>query len=224
MEMTIYHGSVQVVNKPVFGYGRDDNDYGRGFYCTEDPELAREWAAITDKGGFLNTYRLNTEGLKILRLLSPDFHILNWLAILLANRKIRYSSPIEKRGAEYILDNYLPNTKSADVIIGYRADDSYFSFSRAFLSNTITLEQLSYAMKYGDLGKQVVLMSKRAFDSITFWEAAPVNGLIYAPKRIKRDADARESYQKLLGKEQTEGIYLNEIIQKGISDEQLRIL
>ena len=224
MEITIYHGSEKVIDNPIWGYGREDNDYGQGFYCTEDPELAKEWAAVTEKGGFLNTYSLTTDRLKTLRLQAPEYNMLNWMALLLYNRKIRYSSPIEKRGADYIIKNFLPDTDSTDIIIGYRADDSYFSFSRAFLSNTITLQQLSYAMKYGDLGEQIVLVSKRAFDNIKFIDASPVNGEIYCPKRKIRDNNARESYQKLLEQESQNGIYLNEIIRKGINDEQLRIL
>ena len=222
--MTIYHGSIQIVDKPLFGFGRDDNDYGMGFYCTQDPELAREWASVTDKGGFLNTYELDTQGLNIIRLESPEYNILNWLAILLSNRKIRYSSPVEKNGAEYIISNFSPTLKRADIIIGYRADDSYFSFSRAFLSNTITLEQLSYAMRFGDLGEQVVLISKRAFDSISFISSNPVDGRIYAPKRLSRDVQARKAYQDLLEENQLTGIYLRDIMGKGINDDELRLL
>ncbi|MBQ2640754.1 MAG: DUF3990 domain-containing protein, partial [Lachnospiraceae bacterium] len=32
----IYHGSVKIIEKPQYGAGRRDNDYGLGFYCTED--------------------------------------------------------------------------------------------------------------------------------------------------------------------------------------------
>ena len=224
MTLDIYHGSTVVVGTPIYGYGRSDNDYGRGFYCTEDLELAREWAAIDENGGFLNKYTITTDDLNMVKLKAPDFHILNWLAILLSNRKIRYSSPIEKRGADFILNNYMPSISDADVLIGYRADDSYFSFSRAFLSNTITLEQLSHAMRYGNLGEQFVLMSEKAFNSVKFIEALPVDGRIYAPRRKVRDDTARQAYQKLLEEEQITGIYLNDILKAGISDEQLRVL
>lgn len=39
--VTIYHGSPNIVT-PVFGEGKDYNDYGQGFYCTENLELAKE--------------------------------------------------------------------------------------------------------------------------------------------------------------------------------------
>ena len=44
------------------------------------------------------------------------------------------------------------------MIIGYRADDSYFSFANAFLNNTLSLEQLKEAMYLGKLGEQVITM------------------------------------------------------------------
>ncbi|MCF0142741.1 MAG: DUF3990 domain-containing protein, partial [Parasporobacterium sp.] len=42
--LTIYHGSQQIVEVPRFGMGKPYNDYGQGFYCTENIELAKEWA------------------------------------------------------------------------------------------------------------------------------------------------------------------------------------
>jgi len=41
--IVIFHGSEKVV-LPVFGEGKAYNDYGLGFYCTENLELAKEWA------------------------------------------------------------------------------------------------------------------------------------------------------------------------------------
>ena len=38
----IYHGSPKVIERLVFGEGKVHNDYGRGFYCTEHAELAKE--------------------------------------------------------------------------------------------------------------------------------------------------------------------------------------
>lgn len=40
--LIIYHGSGEIIEKPQFGYGNPKNDYGLGFYCTEDIELAKE--------------------------------------------------------------------------------------------------------------------------------------------------------------------------------------
>ena len=146
MGRLIYHGSALVVSSPEFGKGRKDNDYGRGFYCTEDKELAREWAAADENGGFLNCYEIEDAGMKRFDLILSDAQnaesdVLQWLAVLLNNRNLRLGSPVEKRGRDFILSRYLPDLSRYDYLVGYRADDSYFSFARAFLSNTITIKK-----------------------------------------------------------------------------------
>lgn len=42
----LYHGSDKIVNSPRYGVGKADNDYGSGFYTTEDINSAKEWAVI----------------------------------------------------------------------------------------------------------------------------------------------------------------------------------
>ena len=43
-KLILYHGSPNRVIVPKFGFGEDRHDYGRGFYLTENLELAKEWA------------------------------------------------------------------------------------------------------------------------------------------------------------------------------------
>ncbi len=80
--MMVYYGSTSIINPPVFGVGKATNDYGRGFYCAEDPELAKEWACSRGTDGFANICQLDLPGLKILDLNSGEYSILTWLAIL----------------------------------------------------------------------------------------------------------------------------------------------
>ena len=210
--MILYHGSDVMIKRPLFGHGSMNNDYGQGFYCTADIELAREWACKDDRGGFVNTYRLNTEDLRVFELNKRS--IIEWLAILLKNRKIRYSSPVEKMTAEYLMEHYMPDVTGYDVITGYRADDSYFSFARAFLSNTITIQQLAGAMKLGELGMQVFIKSKAAFEHLSFVEAEMVSGDVYYLKRIDRDVSAREAFDRMLEEGVTEGIFARDILRE----------
>lgn len=81
------------------------------------------------------------------------------------------------------------------MIIGYRADDSYFTFANAFLNNTISLARLEKAMVLGNLGIQIVLISQKAFDRLKFIDSHPVDGTIYYPKRMARDTAAREEFR-----------------------------
>ena len=125
------------VENPVFGAGKPYNDYGLGFYCTENIELAREWACSAELDGYANQYEFNTEGLSVLSLTDGEYTILHWLAILLENRKFRTGASVAASAKQYLLENFLTDYRKYDVIKGYRADDSYFSFATAFLNNTI---------------------------------------------------------------------------------------
>ena len=69
MKKILYHGSEFLIEKPEFGKGARHNDYGRGFYCTENIELAREWACAQHKNGYVNIYELDMEGLKVLQII-----------------------------------------------------------------------------------------------------------------------------------------------------------
>ena len=192
--MILYHGSPEIVEVPVYGKGSENNDYGRGFYCTEVAELAKEWACPTVKDGFSNKYEFDLSDLKVLYLNKEGYNILNWIAILLNNRKFPKRSPIARQASKYILEEFLPDISGYDVIWGYRADDSYFSYAKDFLNNTISVNQLSQAMKLGELGEQVVLMSPKAFEKIRFLEYEIVDGSIYNPRRMDRENRARSAY------------------------------
>lgn len=192
--MILYHGSPEIVEVPVYGKGSATNDYGRGFYCTQSPELAKEWACPTVKDGFSNQYELDISDLKVLYLNKDGFNILNWIAILLSNRTFPKRSPIARQASEYILKEFLPDISGYDVIWGYRADDSYFSYAKDFLNNGISVSQLAQAMKLGELGEQVVLMSPKAFGNIRFLGYGIADGSIYNPRRAERETRARRAY------------------------------
>lgn len=222
-KLVLYHGSENIIQKPEYGKGKIYNDYGQGFYCTEHLELAKEWACTESLDGYVNRYNIDTDSLKILNLSSEEFTILHWLALLMENRKFRISTPVMKRGAEWLKDYFLPEISGYDAIIGYRADDSYFSFARAFVSNEISLTQLSYAMRLGKLGEQFVLKSKKAFDTIEFEGVVAVNHTEYYPRRKGRDDKARAAYRAELEKDDIAGLYMRDIIREEVRPDDSRL-
>ena len=216
---TLYHGSTDVIRKPQFGKGNRSNDYGYGFYCTEDLELAKEWACGTINGGFANVYAIDTALLRIMNLNEPNYGILDWLAILVNNREFDITSPIATEAKEYLTEFFLPNISVYDAIVGYRADDSYFAFAQDFLNNTISLRQLGRAMRFGSLGEQFVLKSQNAFDLIRFIESVPADGETYHRLRQKRDRGAREQY---LRRERKAGRMQGDLFMANIIDEEMK--
>lgn len=195
--LTLYHGSPHVIEHPFWGGGKPYNDYGSGFYCTQNLDLAREWSCTEGEGGFANHYQLDAHDLKFLHLNTEEYHILNWLAILLDNRSFDVADGLMSEAKAYILETFLPSYESYDLIVGYRADDSYFRFSRAFLSGALSLEQLRKAMNLGYLGEQIVLKSAKAFERIQFIKAESVDYNIYFARRKARDLMASQQYNAL---------------------------
>jgi len=220
--ITIYHGSKQIVEVPTFGAGRKNNDFGLGFYCTESLELAKEWAVSSLQNGFANRYTLDTEYLNILNLNTPEYTILNWMAVLVEHRLFSIKTPVARRAKQYLIEHFGINVNAYDLITGYRADDSYFDYAEAFLNNAITLEQLSMAMQLGRLGEQVVIKSKFAFSKIRFegFEAAEKDR--YYVLRKARDNEANKAYLDILD-EDSDGLYIQDIIRGSVSNDDPRI-
>ena len=222
-KIVLYHGSKEKIEKPLLGKGKVYNDYGQGFYCTEHIELAREWSCNEDVDGFVNEYGLDPSGLKILNLSSEEYTILHWLALLMENRRFRVSTPVMRRGVQWLKDYFLIDISEYDLIIGYRADDSYFSFARAFISNEISLSQLNYAMRLGRLGEQYVLKTEQAFKQLVFKSAELADNTIYYARRKMRDDEARNAFFTELEKEDIHGIYMRDIIREEMTGDDVRL-
>ena len=225
MKRTIYHGSEKIIEAPAYGRGKIYNDYGRGFYCTESKDLAKEWATQKDRDGFANKYEIREDGLKILSLSDPSFCLLHWLTILLENRLFDVSLPLARAGKNYLLQEFSVPYRKYDVIIGYRADDSYFSFAQDFLSGAISVRQLNEAMHLGKLGEQYMLQSKKAFAALEFkgYEEAPHEEWFL--RRQERDTKARHAYFDMEKSEWRAGdLFITHILEERIrpNDERLR--
>lgn len=223
--LTIFHGSQNVIETPEYGFGKRYNDFGLGFYCTENFELAKEWACPMPHDGYANRYKLNVNGLNVMRLTESPFNILNWLALLLSNRTFDISSGIAQTAKEYLINHFLPDISEVDVLIGYRADDSYFSFASDFINNVLSLRDLNLAMQLGNLGEQIVLLSKQAFDQIEYLGSAVADHQVYLDKRKKRDTASREAYRrtKMNLQQLKQDIYVLDIIREEMRNDDPRL-
>ena len=221
-KITLYHGSEQIIESPTFGLGKQNNDFGLGFYCTESEELVKEWAVSSLRNGFVNRYSLDTEYLKILNLNSPNYTILNWIAVLVAHRLFSIKSPAAQRAKRYLIDNFGVNVNAYDLIIGYRADDSYFDFAASFLNNGISVQQLANAMRLGKLGEQIVIKSNYAFTLLHYDGFSIAEKEKYYVRRKARNDEADQLYSDIL-EEETDGLYILDIIRGGIQNDDPRI-
>lgn len=220
--ITIYHGSEQIVEVPTFGKGKKNNDFGMGFYCTQSDHLAKEWAVSSLRNGFSNRYTIDTEYLNILNLNSPDYTILNWIAVLIEHRLFSIKTPVARRAKRYLIDNFSINVNAYDIVTGYRADDSYFDYAESFLNNGISVEQLARAMQLGKLGEQIVIKSQYAFSKLKFEGFDVAEKDIFYVLRKARDDEANQLYLEML-EEESDGLYIQDIMRGGIKNDDPRI-
>lgn len=197
-KIILYHGTPDEVVNPVYGGGQDKHDYGRGFYLTEDIELAKEWAVCrpSQQNGWVHKYELDCTDLKIF-----DFqkkNVLSWLAELMKHRDAADTKRYRMLAAKFI-EKYGIDVSSYDVIKGWRADASYFYIAKEFVRDNIDVEILEELLSLGGLGIQYCLKSELAFSKLReIDEILPVDYTEFNDKYNKRDIEARNKMRDLV--------------------------
>lgn len=170
--MIIYHGSKNIINKPLVAGSDKRNDYGAAFYLTLDLEAAKSWACKHDSLGIVNKYSIRNDvfrSLKILDLTNKEqYSVLNWIAILMHFRELDNSFIKSNELVLKWLERYYIDVSQYDVVIGFRADDAYFRFPIRFVSNDLAFEDLEMVFKLGHLGVQYAFISKKAINALKF--------------------------------------------------------
>ncbi len=198
LNMILYHGSPNKIVVPQFGLGEDRHDYGKGFYLTEDLELAKEWAVCRPEteSGFVHTFDLNANELNIF-----DFEkesILCWLGELMKHRNADDSKRYRMLSEKFI-KKFGKDTSRADVIKGWRANASYFYIAKAFVRDDVDMDILEELMQLGGLGIQWCLKSKKAFANIKeISDPIAIDYHEFNARYNERDAAARSKMKALI--------------------------
>ena len=198
-QLILYHGSPMREFTPVYGKGEDRHDYGRGFYLTENVELAKEWAVCRpdEENGWVHKYSINTNGLRIVDF--RNYGVLTWLAEHMKHRDASDSRRYHLLASRFI-DKYAVDTADADIITGWRADASYFYIAKEFVRDNIDITILEELLSLGDLGIQYCLKSAKAFSLLEEIreDLIPVSYAEFNPKYTERDMKARERMRELV--------------------------
>ena len=173
--MNIYHGSKRIVIKPIVSGSDSRNDYGPSFYTTLDLTAAKSWACKNDSLGVVNKYYLDSRKYKEFNVLDltnkEKYSVLNWMAILMHFRELSDSFVRSNKMVLDWLEKYYIDVNKYDIVIGFRADDSYFRFPIRFISNDLAFEDLENIFLSGNLGVQYAFMSEEAINSLKFVES-----------------------------------------------------
>lgn len=197
--MILFHGTSNREVIPQFGLGNEKHDYGKGFYLTDNLDLAKEWAVYRpdESNGWVHKYMLNMDGLRVLDFQNEN--ILFWLAELMKHRDAADSKRYRMLAKKFI-DKYGIPTEDYDVIKGYRADASYFYIAKAFVRDEVDVDILEELLSLGGLGIQYCIKSQKAFDNLIEIkeDIIPVQFSEYNEKYNERDIAAREKMKRLI--------------------------
>lgn len=153
------HASTERVEKPDCTLGRDNLDFGRGFYLTDIYEQANMWAhrrAIRKNApAMVNVYNLDREGLlSESRSKIFDSYDEEWIQFIVACR------------------NGDPVWKDFDYIEGGVADDRIINtvtmYMQGYLSKEETIKRLSYLKP----NNQICIINQSLLDNILFLQTA----------------------------------------------------
>lgn len=198
-KITLYHGTPNKVVTPTYGLGDDKHDYGRGFYLTEDFELAKEWAVCRpeEHNGWVHKYELEADKLKILDF--QELNVLAWLAELMKHRDAADSKRYHMLAAKFI-EKYGVDTSEYDVIKGWRANASYFYIAREFVRDNIDIDILEELLSLGGLGIQYCIKTESAYSKLKeiSEELSVVEYEDFNEKYNQRDAKARKNMRELV--------------------------
>jgi len=198
-KITLYHGTADKIVTPTFGLGNDRHDYGKGFYLTDDIELAKEWAVCkpNEKNGWVHTYTLDINNLNIFDFQKVD--ILTWLAELMKHRNASDSKRYKMLATKFI-SKYGVDISHYDVIRGWRANASYFYIAKEFVRDNVDINILEELLSLGGLGIQYCIKSKLAYDNLFEIKEELYNIEYYKfnNKYNKRDVEARKTMKELI--------------------------
>lgn len=198
-KITLYHGTPNKVVFPKFGGGDDKHDYGRGFYLTEDIDLAKEWAVCrpNEQNGWIHKYELDCDGLRILDF--QEKNVLAWLAELMKHRDATDSKRYRVLAAKFI-KKYGVDAEGYDVIKGWRANASYFYIAKEFARDNIDMDILEELLSLGGLGIQYCLKSELAYSRLHEVNEAlcEVNYSEFNDRYNQRDITARNKMRDLV--------------------------
>lgn len=125
--MIVYHGSINTIDKPIVSAGRDNLDFGKGFYITDIREQAETWAIRLaerkDAVAIVNVYDIDlTKVQENYRYLKFPLYDENWLRFIVSCRA---------GGDEW---------KKYDIIEGGVANDRVVDTVEAYMAGFMPLE------------------------------------------------------------------------------------
>lgn len=160
--LTVYHGATCIVEKPLCHIGRENLDFGKGFYVTDLKEQAISWATRFVNIGlpkWLNIYNLDIEQVRRqFRCLRFEAYDKNWLDFIASSRK-----------------GFKPWV-GYDFIEGGVADDRVINTIEDYLNGDLPIDFALKRLAQHRPNNQICLLNQKLIDNcLTFVMAEALN-------------------------------------------------
>ena len=151
--MTLYHGSLEIVEKPQILQANRPLDFGTGFYTTTSLQKARRWVKLRMEQsqasvGFINIYEYTPKRDLRTRLFRSANEA--WVDFVHANRTIQ----------DYNHDY--------DIVTGPVANDNVYLSFNLYESGIITKRELIRRLKTYKLVDQLLFHTERSLDTLEY--------------------------------------------------------
>lgn len=160
----VYHGATHIIKSPLCHIGRDNLDFGKGFYVTYIRKQAVNWATRVVNLGlpqWLNIYELDVDYIsKIARCKIFTAYDEAWLDFIVKSR------------------NGEKPWKGYDYVEGGIADDKVITTIEDYLNGDISMEYTLKRLAEHQPNNQICFISQEILDmSLHFINAEPLNDL-----------------------------------------------
>ena len=159
--MKIYHGSIEIVEKPEIREANRSLDYGSGFYATTSYEQALSWVKrrANEKKlskGYINIYEFNEDSINNFKHLIFESATEEWLDFVMHNR---------------IHDSF---EHDYDIVYGPVANDKVYASFALFEGGFINKQALMSELKTYKLVDQYLFHTEESLKTLKFIEAKEV--------------------------------------------------
>lgn len=159
--MILYHGSLELVEKPEIRQPNRLLDYGSGFYTTTSVAQAEAWVRrrMSEKkvsAGYINVYEYNKNSNIDINVLIFDKPNEEWLDFVMKNRTIKYYQ------------------HDYDIVYGPVANDRVYAAFALYEGGLIDKQMLIAELKTYKLVDQYLFHSERALQLLKFIEAKEI--------------------------------------------------
>lgn len=166
--MIVYHGSAVAVNQPLAMAGRENLDFGQGFYVTDIKEQAERWALRISRqrqeAPLLNIYELD-----IVKAVNNFIYL-------------KFSS-YDQVWLDFIVKSRMGQMpwKSYDIIEGGVANDRVIDTVEAYINGMMTVEMALGQLAQHQPNNQLCLLNQQLIDQcLHFISVEPINLDTYA--------------------------------------------